>query len=129
MSLDTLQQENPIPRDATPVQGHTAADITSTTAVGILGTPSVAAKAYYVHEVILVNKTSAEDVAIELVDDTPTVYATLIPAKLTLGNGSYKFAKPLVIAAGKPLLARATASLGDTRVTAFASLGTPGLLG
>jgi len=125
-----IGKEKGLPSDAVPVSGMTASDITGTTAVAALA-PSASTKALYVTDILVHNKTIAEDPVITIQSNasTPVPILQCLPSTAGAGNGHFsaKFDPPVKVATGKSVMGVAASAVGDCRVTVNGYEGTPGV--
>lgn len=114
-----------LPRDATPINGANASDITSTTAVSILAAPSDTSQAYYITSIVARNKTTADQCSIDVRSITTSEVLDVFDLDAPNNERQHTFWPPLVVPTGEGVEGIAKAATGDTVVSINGFLGTP----
>ena len=107
-----------VPEGATPVSGHTAADVTSATGIALVGmTAPGAGNAFFFTEIISVNQTAAETPILVLQDEDDVPFVFFIPADAAGDNGTLKLtlSPPIKSTTNKAMEVAALTTVGDSR--------------
>ena len=113
-------REHGVPEGATPVAGHTAADVTSTTGIALVGmTAPGAGRAFFFTQIHAVNLTTAETPVLVLQDEDDVPFVFFVPMDVAgdVGSQVLNLDPPIKSTTNKAIEVAALSAVGDCRVT------------